>query len=124
MLIAAVVMPFFGSLAGATLAVLVPMALVLGYFLFALMGGLYTVIAEVYPAAVRNTGTGLAIGMGRFGAMVGPPLGGYLLTRQWTTPQIYTAFGGALLIAAGLLTLLKRARSAHAQTASLPLTAP
>lgn len=124
MLIAAVVMPFFGSLAGATLAVLVPMALVLGYFLFACMGGLYTVIPEVYPAAVRNTGTGFAIGMGRFGAVVGPALAGYLLGQHWTTPQIYSAFASVLLIAAGLLALLKKVRAVRAPAASLPLTAP
>ena len=55
------------------------MALVLGYFLFACMGGLYTVIAAIYPTEVRNTGTGFAIGMGRFGAVVGPYLAGLLL---------------------------------------------
>jgi benzoate transport len=124
MVIAAIVMPFFGLLASSGLVVLVPMALVLGYFLFACMGGLYTVIAAIYPAEVRNTGTGFAIGMGRFGAVVGPYLAGWLLARHWTVPQIYTAFALALLLAAGLLTLLYRAQSARQQPSSVVATAP
>jgi MFS family permease len=124
MVIAAVVMPFFGLLGSSTLAVLIPMALVLGYFLFACMGGLYTVIAAIYPAEVRNTGTGFAIGMGRFGAVVGPYLAGWLLARHWTVPQIYTVFGLSLLLAGGLLALLYRAQSAREQTPSVVATAP
>lgn len=125
MLIAALVMPFFGALAGSTLAVLIPMALVLGYFLFACMGGLYTVMPGVYPAQVRNTGTGFAIGMGRFGAVVGPALAGYLLDSRWATAQIYTAFASVLVVAAGLITLLGRTQSSREQRArSVAVAAP
>jgi benzoate transport len=127
MLIAAVVMPFFGSLAGASLAVLVPMALLLGYFLFALMGGLYTIIPSVYPPQVRNTGTGFAIGMGRFGAVVGPALAGYLLGNQWTTSQIHLAFAIVLVIAAGLIAMLGKAQSSRERArapAPVPATTP
>jgi benzoate transport len=125
MVIAALVMPFFGLLgSSSSLGVLIAMALVLGYFLFACMGGLYTVIAAIYPTEVRNTGTGFAIGMGRFGAVVGPYLAGWLLGRHWTVPQIYTTFGLALLLAAGLMALLYKAQSARQQPNAVVATAP
>ncbi|MCH7696915.1 MAG: hypothetical protein IIB73_11630 [Proteobacteria bacterium] len=36
------------------------------------MAGLYTLTPALYPAAVRTTGIGWAIGMGRFGAVLSP----------------------------------------------------
>jgi benzoate transport len=123
MLCAAVIMPFFGAMAGGALVVLVGLALVLGYFLFACMGGLYTVIPGIYPAPVRNTGTGFAIGIGRFGAALGPPLAGWLLDRNWTSPQIYTAFASALLLAAGLIAMLGRTQSMRDQPTRVPVGA-
>lgn len=125
MLIAALLMPLFGSLASSALVVLIPMSLVLGYFLFALMGGLYTVMPAVYPAPVRNTGTGIAIGMGRFGAVVGPALAGYLLDSHWATAKIYTAFAIVLVLAAALIALLGRAQTSREHGArSVPLPTP
>ena len=64
---------------------------------------------------MRNTGTGFAIGMGRFGAVVGPLLAGYLLGAPVEVAQIYTMFGLALLFAAGLIALLDKAQSARQQ---------
>lgn len=58
--------------------VLVP-ALVLGFFLYGTMAGHYAVVPRVFPAIVRTSGTGLALGTGRVGATLGPLLGGVLL---------------------------------------------
>lgn len=123
MLVGAVVMPFFGALTGSTLTVLLPLACVLGYFLFALMGGLYTIIPSIYPANVRNTGTGLAIGMGRFGAMASPLIAGYLLNAHWSNAQIYSGFAGFLLLAAGAIGLLIRTQSARDAAAGVAVPA-
>ncbi len=41
--------------------------------------GLYGVAAKAYPTAVRSTGIGWAIGLGRLGAVFGPAAAGYLI---------------------------------------------
>lgn len=51
---------------------------VAGFFAFASMIGMYAVIARTFPARVRATGTGFAIGVGRGGAALAPFLGGMM----------------------------------------------
>lgn len=41
--------------------------------------GLYGAAAKAYPTEIRSTGIGWSIGLGRFGAVVGPALAGYLI---------------------------------------------
>ncbi len=41
--------------------------------------GLYATAAKIYPTEIRSTGVGWGIGLGRFGAVVGPALAGYLI---------------------------------------------
>jgi hypothetical protein len=49
---------------------------------------------------VRNTGTGLAIGIGRIGAMVGPPLAGILIAAGWERVAYYSVLALPVLISA------------------------
>lgn len=51
--------------------------------------GLNALAATYYPTAIRSTGVGWALGVGRVGGIVGPVLGGILLARQWTTPALF-----------------------------------
>ena len=44
--------------------------------------------AARYPARMRNTGVGWALGMGRLGGIFGPALGGFLLGSGWQPPHI------------------------------------
>lgn len=41
--------------------------------------GLYSAAAKVYPTAIRTTGIGWGIGLGRLGAVAGPAAAGYLI---------------------------------------------
>jgi MFS family permease len=75
-------------------------AFVVGFFLMAAMAGLYMIIPHVYPPNVRNTGTGLAIGIGRIGAMVGPPLAGVLIAAGWERMAYYSVLALPVLISA------------------------
>lgn len=52
-----------------------------GFLIQGGFGGLYAAAARQYPAAIRTTGVGWAIGAGRLGAVFGPYLGG--LTISW-----------------------------------------
>ncbi|GAA3695533.1 aromatic acid/H+ symport family MFS transporter [Arthrobacter ginkgonis] len=62
-------------------------------------------IAQFYPAAVRATGLGWALAIGRIGAIAGPTYGAFLVSFGGGVPVAATAFaipaliGGALMLA-------------------------
>ncbi len=64
------------------------------------VAGLYTVTPSLYPAEVRATGVGTALGIGRAGAILAPIIAGVLLDQGWTTVQLYLTVAAVLLVAA------------------------
>jgi len=78
-------------------------ALLLGVLSNAAMAGLYAVGPPLYPTAVRATGMGCAIGIGRLGAILAPLASGALLDRGWEAQQLYGLFSGPFAIANGPL---------------------
>ena len=56
--------------------------------------------AGFYPTSVRATGVGWALGIGRVGSIVGPLVGGALLTAKWSTGSVFMAAATAALCAA------------------------
>jgi len=56
--------------------------------------------ATFYPTAVRATGVGWALGIGRIGSIVGPLVGGALLAMRWSTGSVFMAAAAAALCAA------------------------
>jgi AAHS family 4-hydroxybenzoate transporter-like MFS transporter len=56
--------------------------------------------AESYPTAVRSTGVGWALGIGRIGSIVGPVLGGLLLSFNWGMRRVFLAAAIPAVIAA------------------------
>jgi AAHS family 4-hydroxybenzoate transporter-like MFS transporter len=42
-----------------------------------------------YPASIRSTGVGWALGIGRFGAVVGPLIGGALLAAKMPIATVF-----------------------------------
>jgi hypothetical protein len=75
-------------------------ALLLGVLANAAMAGLYAVGPPLYPTAVRATGMGSAIGIGRLGAILAPPASGALLDHGWEPAQLYFLFSAPFVIAA------------------------
>jgi MFS transporter, AAHS family, 4-hydroxybenzoate transporter len=59
-----------------------------GLMVIGAQGGLNALAANFYPTAVRSTGVGWALGMGRVGSIVGPLLGGMLLGMGYKPGQI------------------------------------
>jgi AAHS family 4-hydroxybenzoate transporter-like MFS transporter len=45
--------------------------------------------ASYYPTVMRATGVGWALGIGRIGSVVGPVVGGIVISMQWATPTIF-----------------------------------
>jgi MFS transporter, AAHS family, 4-hydroxybenzoate transporter len=56
--------------------------------------------ATYYPTSVRATGVGWALGIGRVGSIVGPLVGGALLTLKWSAASVFAAAAAAALCAA------------------------
>jgi len=55
----------------------------------------------LYPARMRATGVGWALGIGRLGGIAGPALGGFLLASGWPPKQIFLGICFTALLAAG-----------------------
>ena len=92
-------MLFYG-LVELSLVNLMLVAAVMGFFLIGAMIGLYTIAPSVYPANVRVSGVGLAIGIGRLGAIVAPLAGGIILNSGYSTDEIFVIFSIPLILAA------------------------
>jgi AAHS family 4-hydroxybenzoate transporter-like MFS transporter len=56
--------------------------------------------ATFYPTSIRATGVGWALGIGRVGSVVGPLVGGALLTMKWSSAAVFAAAAAAALCAA------------------------
>ncbi len=71
-----------------------------GLFLGAGSSGLIAMTAIFYPTAMRSTGVGWAMGMGRFGSFTGPLLVGLMVGAGWDIATTYGAVGAPALVAA------------------------
>jgi len=70
--------------------------------------GLNAVTAASYPTAIRATGIGWALGMGRVGSILGPAAGGALLAAGWTTQSLLMAAVVPAMIASAAVFALRR----------------
>ena len=55
--------------------------------------------ATYYPTAIRSTGVGWALGIGRIGSIIGPLIGGVVLSQQAGAEGLFTAAAVPALIA-------------------------
>ncbi|HWE47057.1 MAG TPA: MFS transporter [Caulobacteraceae bacterium] len=94
------------ALAPRDLNILLPLAFLIGFLLYGAMASLYAAVPGVFPAAVRTSGTGLALGIGRVGATAGPYIGGLLVAAAWTRPGYVTIMSAPLIVCAIALALL------------------
>lgn len=86
---------FFTSSAG--------ILIMIGLIGFGIQGGfvgLYSFAAELYPTNIRATGVGWAIGLGRAGAIIGPIVGGTLITSGMHMSSTFIVFSLPLLLGA------------------------
>ena len=105
MLLSAAMVTVFGQ-GQADLARLSLIAGIAGMCTNAAVVGLYAMVAQSFPTAVRAGGTGFVIGVGRGGAALGPIIAGFLFARGagLSTVAMLMALG-SLVGAAALLAL-------------------
>jgi AAHS family 4-hydroxybenzoate transporter-like MFS transporter len=51
--------------------------------------GANALAAKAYPTSIRATGVGWSLGIGRIGSVLGPVIGGMLLTMHWDMRQLF-----------------------------------
>ena len=66
--------------------------LLTGIFVFSAQVLVYAFVGHLYPPEIRGTALGVAAGVGRVGAIVGPSLGGTLVTAGVAYPWGFYAF--------------------------------
>ena len=74
--------------------------LLTGIFVFSAQVLVYAFVGHLYPPEIRGTALGVAAGVGRVGAIVGPSLGGALVTAGIAYPWGFYAFTLAAILAA------------------------
>jgi len=88
--------------------------LLAGFFVFSAQVLVYAFVGHLYPAAIRGTALGMAAGVGRVGAIVGPSLGTVLVTAGIAYPWGFFVFAAAAVLAV-LALLTVPAHLAHEQ---------
>ena len=71
----------------------------IGFFVQGGFNAFFPTATRIYPTAMRSTGVGLAFGIGRFGAILGPQLFGIFKDMAIPTTTIFTLFSLPLLVA-------------------------
>ncbi len=90
-----------------SLAMLFTMVFLSGFGIPGSQAGLNALSATYYPTDLRSTGVGAGLGIGRIGSIVGPLVGGMLLSRHWTASQLFIAAAVPALISAVITFSLK-----------------
>jgi AAHS family 4-hydroxybenzoate transporter-like MFS transporter len=91
---------FVTAEAGTSVPLLITAMLASGVGVIGGQNASHALSSDFYPTAIRATGVGWALGIGRVGSIVGPLLGGYLLTRYGGPRQVLWAACIPALIAA------------------------
>jgi AAHS family 4-hydroxybenzoate transporter-like MFS transporter len=101
--VAGVAIVAIGEVHGSLIPALIAIG-VAGFCVLGVQSGLNALGPTYYPVAMRSTGTGWASGIGRFGSIFGPVVGGELIRLEWVTSDLFfVAAVPALLGTASML---------------------
>ncbi len=97
MLSAFIIMLIYGNITLSTSIIFI-MIFLIGTFVQGGFNGMYPTMSRVYPTEIRTTGVGFSIGIGRFGAVIGPTLFGILSDAGLSTATLFSLFSLPLLV--------------------------
>jgi AAHS family 4-hydroxybenzoate transporter-like MFS transporter len=97
-LVAAISIAAIGQVAGSLTTAFLVIGLA-GFCVLGAQSGLNALGPTYYPVSVRSTGTGWASGIGRFGSIFGPVVGGELMRLNWSTTELFQAAAAPAAIA-------------------------
>ncbi|MBV1961155.1 MAG: MFS transporter [Immundisolibacteraceae bacterium] len=79
-----------------------------GFFTFGAQIGMNSLAASMYPTHSRATGVGWALGIGRWGSILGPIVGGLLVASALEMSDYFAVFGSVLVLSAIAIGLVRR----------------
>jgi AAHS family 4-hydroxybenzoate transporter-like MFS transporter len=95
------------------LAILLPAMFFTGVSINGGQASLNTIAATYYPTAIRATGIGWALGIGRIGSILGPIMGGIFVGAGWSVSSVILVNIVPAVIAAASILFLRRHRTAE-----------
>jgi MFS transporter, AAHS family, 4-hydroxybenzoate transporter len=93
--------------AGSSEGVLIALVFVAGFFLIGGQVGQLAMPGIIYPTYIRATGAGWLYGIGRFGSILGPVIGGVLISLELPLPVLFLFAASPALVSAVASFLLK-----------------
>ena len=84
-------------------SIVIILAFLMGFMVIGAQAGLNVLAANFYPTAIRSTGVGWALGIGRIGSIAGPVLAGMLLSLEWQPWQVLLFGAVPALLALGAI---------------------
>ncbi len=97
---AAALVAGIGLVATSPIPVLMLTIFATGFFVIGSQYCMNALAANYYPTALRSTGVGWALGIGRIGSIIGPVVGGAMMAMGWHTGQLFTVTAMPALLAA------------------------
>ena len=79
----------------------------IGFFVQGGFNSMYPASTRIYPSEIRSTGVGLAMGMGRFGAILGPSLFGLMADSGASISMRFVVFSLPIVLAAVFINRIK-----------------
>lgn len=104
------------ALAGNSDVLLMPLVLLSGFFSIGGHTGLQGIAGTFYPTSIRSTGTGWANGVGRIGSILGPLLGGFLISLGMSNSMLFSFAAVPVFCCAGAIFLLGKAPAVKARS--------
>ena len=86
--------------------------LITGIFIFAAISGFFALFASVFPSSLLGSGSGLVLGLGRGGAVLGPMIPGFLFAAGLALKSVAVIMAAGSLVA-GVMLLFMRQNSAY-----------
>lgn len=97
------------GMVGSSIPLIMAAVFAAGFCVVGAQFGANALAASFYPTAVRATGIGWALGIGRVGSIVGPLIGGALMTLNWPFSSLFliaavpAACGAVAILSLGYL---------------------
>jgi len=104
----------FATVAGMTQWETTAVLMLAGFGVVGGQVGVNALASMTYPVAMRSTGLGWALGVGRVGSIVGPTIGGIMLATAHDPRSVYLVCIAPSVIGIAAVALLKRRASAAA----------
>jgi AAHS family 4-hydroxybenzoate transporter-like MFS transporter len=94
------------GMAGSSIPFIMSTVFVSGFFVIGSQFCMNALAANFYPTGIRATGVGWALGIGRIGSIIGPVVGGWVISLGWGTSQLFLAAAAPAVLSSIAIVLI------------------